>query len=181
MGYGTTYWYHNDHLGTPQVMTNASQQVVWRAEYDAFGEANVLVSTIENPLRLPGQVADRHVAGLHYNWHRYYDATTGRYVSSDPIGLEGGENTFAYALASPLMYFDTDGLAALLNLFAGPNPHGDRAATMSPGLPGFRNLNVVYGHGSPGQMFAGANGGNLQGLSAAELAQRLRDSPPASD
>ena len=66
--------------------------VVWKAAYDPFGEAQVdPSSTVTNNFRFPGQYYDEE-SGLHYNWHRYYDPRTGRYVTADPIGIEGGEN-----------------------------------------------------------------------------------------
>ena len=65
------YFYHNDHLGTPQKMTDGNGTVVWSATYTAFGEAIIdPTSTIINNLRLPGQYYDAET-GKHYNWNRY--------------------------------------------------------------------------------------------------------------
>jgi RHS repeat-associated protein len=83
MGY---FWYQNDHLGTPQKLTNPSGAVVWSATADAFGNATVdPASTIVNNLRFSGQYYDEET-GLHSNWWRYYDPLSGRYISEDPIG-----------------------------------------------------------------------------------------------
>ena len=105
------YYYHNDHLGTPQVLTDASGSVVWKTVYTPFGEAVVSIASVENPFRFPGQYYDRET-GLHYNYFRYYDPTTGRYVTPDPIGLEGGINLFVYTFNNPVNLIDPDGKAA---------------------------------------------------------------------
>jgi RHS repeat-associated protein len=78
------YYYLNDHLGTPQLMTDENNVVVWEAKYRPFGEAVVHpYSTVENNIRFPGQYFDQET-GLHYNYHRYYDPRTGRYLRADP-------------------------------------------------------------------------------------------------
>ncbi|MCL7489395.1 MAG: RHS domain-containing protein [Desulfobulbaceae bacterium] len=103
------YWYQNDHLGTPQKIIAQNGAVVWSAKYDAFGNALVEVETVGNNLRFPGQYFDEET-GLHYNWNRYYDPETGRYITADPIGLDGGINLYAYVGGNPVNYFDPEGL-----------------------------------------------------------------------
>ena len=103
------YYYQNDHLGTPMKLLNQSGVVVWSATYDAFGRATINpASTVSNNLRFPGQYHDAET-GLHYNWNRYYDSATGRYVTSDPIGLRGGINEYTYVEGNPLSFSDPTG------------------------------------------------------------------------
>jgi len=51
---GQVYYYHCDHLGTPRRLTNAFGEVVWAADYDAFGQARIARDLIHNPLRFAG-------------------------------------------------------------------------------------------------------------------------------
>ncbi|MBW1741158.1 MAG: RHS domain-containing protein [Deltaproteobacteria bacterium] len=80
------YYYHLDHLGTPQVMTDEDGEVVWKADYRPFGEADVTVNTVENNFRFPGQYYDQET-GLHYNYFRDYHPGIGRYIEPDPLSL----------------------------------------------------------------------------------------------
>jgi len=103
------YYYHLDRLGTPQGMSNQTGAVVWRADYEPFGKAVVKANTVENNIRFPGQYFDKET-GLHYNYFRDYDPTTGRYIEADPIGLDGGMNLYAYVGGNPISYTDSTGL-----------------------------------------------------------------------
>ena len=105
------FYYHNDPLGMPRMLTDKAGNVVWSAsEVGAFGSI-VLASgaSVEQPWRFPGQYFDAET-GLHYNVHRYYDPMVGRYTSEDPLGLSGGLNRYAYADASPNNFIDVYGL-----------------------------------------------------------------------
>ena len=108
------YFYHNDHLGTPQKMTDPSGAVVWSATYSSFGEAHVdPASTVVNNLRFPGQYEDQET-GLHYNFHRFYEPSLGKFFRVDPFGLNGGTNLFAYSQNNPINSFDSYGLKCII-------------------------------------------------------------------
>jgi RHS repeat-associated protein len=118
-GVAQIYFIHTDHLNTPRLITNNVGQAVWSWNNDDPFGANV---PNENPsalgdftcnLRLPGQYFDRETS-LHYNYFRDYEASLGRYVQSDPIGLSGGVNTYAYAHSNPAKLSDPNGLAVWL-------------------------------------------------------------------
>ena len=108
----TVTYLHTDHLGTPKYGTNAAGAQVWAWAPDAFGNGAPTGSATVN-LRMPGQYFDAE-SGIFYNWNRYYNPEIGRYISSDPIGLEGGINTFLYAGANPVMMMDPQGLNSFI-------------------------------------------------------------------
>ena len=103
-------YFHNDVSGTPKKITDAAGAVVWSARSTAFGATTVdASSTLTNPLRFPGQYEDAET-GNHYNLNRYYVPSMGRYLETDPIGLAGGINTYAYVGGNPLRFVDPNGL-----------------------------------------------------------------------
>ena len=106
------YYMVTDHLGTPQQIFDNTGSTVWKAAYLPFGSAQILVETITCNLRFPGQYFDSETV-LHYNWHRYYDPSSGRYLTPDPIGLAGGINPFVYTLNNPTNLIDPHGLTGL--------------------------------------------------------------------
>jgi RHS repeat-associated protein len=106
-----TYYVHSDAVQTPRLLTNSTGQLVWQARYAAYGAAVVNADVDGNGVaiaynqRLPGQYADSESA-LSYNYFRYYDPAVGRYAESDPIGLEGGVNAYAYVDGNPISEID---------------------------------------------------------------------------
>ena len=100
--------YHLDQIGMPREITDARGVVVWAASYDPFGMIRRLaVSETDNRLRFPGQYDDG--IGLFYNRYRYYDPAAARYITQDPLGIQGGLNFYRYT-RNPLVWDDPFGL-----------------------------------------------------------------------
>ena len=105
-----------DQLGAPRVITRQNDEAIaWRWDSaEAFGatapdQNPSSLGTFTFNQRLPGQTFDAE-SGLFQNWNREYDPRIGRYMQSDPIGLQGGINTFAYVGGDPLLRIDPRGL-----------------------------------------------------------------------
>ena len=110
-----------DHINTPRIIVRATDnQIVWRwSAIDPFGN----LTPNENPSnlgmftynpRMPGQLFDRE-SNHFYNYFRDYDPQIGRYINSDPIGLAGGFNPYAYVDGNPVSFVDPLGLMKLPN------------------------------------------------------------------
>lgn len=107
----TSYYYlHTDHLGTPMIATDKQGTVVWKGVAEAFGATEIIENAVQVNLRFSGQYYD-YESGGHYNFHRDYKSSVGRYLQQDPIGLSGGLNLYNYANKNPIARFDSSGLS----------------------------------------------------------------------
>src|SRR3954447_5529537 len=114
VGGSTLLYTFDDHLGTPILQTDGSGSVIWRAEYDPYGDVWTMRAGAarDQVLRFPGQ----EYAGKwermeeRYNIFRWYRAGWGRYTQADPIGLLGGSNLYTYVKDNPVDSSDPLGL-----------------------------------------------------------------------
>jgi RHS repeat-associated protein len=115
---GKLHYVQPDHLGTPRAVIDPQRDLAvwtWDLRGEAFGstppneDADGDGQRFTLDLRFPGQRYDA-ATGLNYNYFRDYEAGSGRYVQSDPIGLNGGVLTYAYVTASPMKLVDKYGL-----------------------------------------------------------------------
>ncbi|WP_394423526.1 RHS repeat-associated core domain-containing protein [Vreelandella stevensii] len=148
--------YVTDALGTPTQLVNAHGEPAWQAQpHDWAATRNERGHTTQ-PIRFQGQWHDEE-SGLYYNRHRYYDPQQGRYISQDPIGLQGGTNLYGY-VTNPTGMVDPLGLeGSPFNRsgridqsgrrgYTGPGVHSGRPAPRST-LEKFGNfgLNKLWG------------------------------------
>ncbi|WP_169787007.1 DUF6531 domain-containing protein [Hyalangium minutum] len=107
------YWAVTDQLGSPTELYDESGSLAWRSHLDILGVASTETYRTTCPWRWPGQYEDGET-GLYYNYHRYYDPSIGRYISQDPIRIEGGLDLYAY-VSDPLCWMDPLGLMGIIN------------------------------------------------------------------
>ena len=88
-------------------LTDSTGNIQTRYTYDPYGNTTTTGQGSTNPFQYTGRENDG--AGLYYYRARYYSTTHQRFISSDPIGLDGGLNTYLYANANPLRFIDPDG------------------------------------------------------------------------
>ncbi len=107
---GTAYYIFSNQIGAPIQVQDQSGNEVWKARYEPYGRVRLSsANRVRLDLRFPGHFHDEEI-DLHFNRYRYYDPGLGRYLASDPIGIAGGLNLYAYA-PNPLVHVDLVGLA----------------------------------------------------------------------
>jgi RHS repeat-associated protein len=105
-----TWFVHVDHLNRPIKMTNAAKAAVWDAAWLPWGGVHSITGAATLDARFPGQWFQLET-GLHYNWHRSYDPSIGRYTQPDPLGFVDGPSVYGYARGGPQNLVDKDGRA----------------------------------------------------------------------
>jgi RHS repeat-associated protein len=133
-GTPTLFYVHADHLNRPIKMTDVNKTVVWDAIYWPYGATYLITGSATNNMRFPGQYFLLE-SGLHYNWHRHYDPTIGRYLQVDPLEFVDGPSLYAYANSSPAMKADPEGLQS--------------PSIPIPGTPGIAPIPPVFIPGTP--------------------------------
>lgn len=111
-GTSKLYYTQIDRQGTPIMVTDSNQNVVWSTTYQPYGTTSTIYNSVAQNLRLQGQYADAET-GFNYNGFRDYMPNLGRYLEADPIGLAAGMNSYLYANANPNMFTDSSGLRPL--------------------------------------------------------------------
>jgi len=168
----TTYYsVEADHLGTPRLITDSAQAKRWYWHDAPYGDTlpnekpGAAPALVYN-LRFPGQYFDKET-NIHYNWHRDYEPTTGRYIQSDPIGLRGGVNTYAYVRGAPTTYIDPAGLLNLVVQIGGsfvPGIGGEGFVGIYVTLPQYNGPSFDVGTYASGGIGGGYNvGGGVSG------------------
>jgi RHS repeat-associated protein len=107
---GTGAFYETDGLGSVTSLTNSTGTISNSNTYDTFGNATVS-GTFVNPYRYTARDYDPET-GLQYSRARYYDPSTGRFLSEDPVGFDGGINFYPYVGNAPTNFTDPFGLQA---------------------------------------------------------------------
>jgi RHS repeat-associated protein len=103
------YFVHTDQIGRPEVITDAAKARVWAATNAAFDRTVTLDQIGGFNIGFPGQYFEQET-GLWQNYFRDYDASLGRYLQADPLGLLAGPNPYAYVGGDPSTHADPEGL-----------------------------------------------------------------------
>ncbi len=161
------HYYHNDHLFTPQRLTDNTGTLSWSADYSAFGETTITKEIITNNLRFPGQYYDVDIK-LAQNYFRDYSAKLGRYMQSDFIGIRGGINIYGYAFNNTNLYIDPEGRFFFVGGIIGGIAGGINALINDEdffwgAVKGAASGVIGAGIGSLGGILAGGIGGFIAG------------------
>jgi RHS repeat-associated protein len=154
---GAVYNIYPDQIGTPRVITNASNTEVWKWDSDPFGttpaneDPTGSGSKFTYNLRFPGQYFLIE-SGLHYNWYRHYDPIIGRYLQADALEFSDGPNLYSYALSNPTIQTDATGEDVTICYY--PSTTGHVGFSVAGEAHLWRHRSTPHScHGYPGQTY----------------------------
>jgi len=108
---GVTSSYENDAAGSITSLSSSPGTLSATYSYDSYGDLTASTGTITNPFRYTGREFDSET-GLYYYRARYFDQSTGRFLSEDPLGFSSDSNFYPYAFNNPIAYTDPSGKSA---------------------------------------------------------------------
>lgn len=111
---GTTRYYHADELGNTIALTDESGNLTDEFAYTPYGKVCNRTGTTETPFLWLGGGGVYYDADidLHFTLHRVYSSNLRRFISTDPLGIDGDVNLYAYGNLNPLFFVDPYGLCA---------------------------------------------------------------------
>jgi RHS repeat-associated protein len=169
---GNIYYIHDNQIAAPQKITDASMNIKWDREQEPFGEDYATpTNTVPTNLRFPGQYYDGEDL-LNYNTMRDYDATLGRYLQADLLGLAAGLNLYGYVGANPLLNSDPFGLTPITL----QNGYTARMDTFNHGGSATFEMHVFNPQGTEIGIYGPEGWINKHGLSTPQLPQEIENS-----
>jgi RHS repeat-associated protein len=159
---GTNYYYTRDHLGSVREMLNSSGSIVARYSYDPYGRTT-LVSGSNLATKQYAKMYMHQPSGLYLTEYRALDASTGGWLSRDPMGEDGGVDLYGYVADDPIDLTDILGLAPCCNWTLSIG-HGHVPGTM-PAVPNTNNSYFEkHGNACTAYTGCGSNALNKGGL-----------------
>jgi RHS repeat-associated protein len=104
-----TSYFHADGLGSVTSLSNSAGSIANTYTYNSYGNLNASTGSLVNPFQYTARESDSET-GLYYYRARYYDPTTGRFLSEDPIRFAGSINFYSYVSNNPVLRIDPRGL-----------------------------------------------------------------------
>jgi RHS repeat-associated protein len=106
---GTTSYYQQDGISSITSLINGAGTLTQTYTFDSFGKTTASSGSLTNPFQYAGREFDAET-GLYYMRARYFDPATGRFISEDPVGFDGGGDFYEYSFNEPTTFTDPFGL-----------------------------------------------------------------------
>ncbi len=148
---GTVSYLHHDQIGSTRLITNSTGQTAATFTYNPYGTLQASTGTTTTPLGYAGQPTDPQ-SGLQYDQARYYDPTTGQFLTVDPL-VETTRQPYLYGNDNPLGFTDPSGLATQscvgFSVQAGLSVSIDSCSVSTPGGSGHTfTIGLGFGPGA---------------------------------